>query len=647
MKEQISALQGPVMVLGAGGFVGANLARMLRAERDDVVVVAHTTASWRLEGLSDVRAVDVTDARAVRTLVEDIRPRTVFDCTAYGGYPFQGETDRIYAVNFDGVRNVVEALADVGFTAYVHAGTSSEYGKHSAGPSEDSALSPNSHYAASKAAAAEYLHFCGRTRQLPVVNLRLYSVYGPMEESTRLVPTVLDSALNNTTVRLSSPDPVRDFVYITDVCRAFVLAALGMGPELAGQSLNIGTGTETSIATLVGLVQADHPGLTAAYGAPTDRPWEVQHWFALPDRARLDIGWVPQIDLQEGLRLTARWRAENPSPTPVLPTDRASLPSVSAVIACYNEGPAVAVMHQRLTETFVSIGCDYEIIFVNNGSTDGTDDVLRSLSEHDPHLIGINHSRSFGSQMAFYSGMEVSTKDAVAILDGDLQDPPELIADMYEKLREGYDVVYGRRVKREMSRWAEAPYRAFYALFRAISEIDIPRDAGDFSLMSRRAVNWLLESPERDLFIRGLRAYVGFRQTGIDYVRPDRMFGKSSNNIRKNIGWAKKAIFAYSRKPLDLLTNAGFLLLAVSVVAILLQVVLRIAFPASAPRGFSSLFLLVVFFGSATMLGIGILGEYLGKVLEEVKARPRYIRASIVRNGKEEPQSAPGGKVVA
>ena len=228
--------------------------------------------------------------------------------------------------------------------------------------------------------------------------------------------------------------------------------------------------------------------------------------------------------------------------------------SISAIIACYKDEPAIPVMYRRLTDTFKKLDVDYEIIFVNDGSPDNCADRIVEISATDPHVLGITHSRNFGSQMAFRSGMEMSVMQACVLLDGDLQDPPELIEQFYHRWTEGYDVVYGRRVKRDMPFGWGVLYKAFYRLFAYLSYVKIPLDAGDFSLIDRRVVGWLLRSPERDLFLRGLRAYIGFRQTGVDYVRPKRAFGESTNNLLKNLEWAKRGIFSFSNAPLKMLS---------------------------------------------------------------------------------------------
>ncbi len=239
----------------------------------------------------------------------------------------------------------------------------------------------------------------------------------------------------------------------------------------------------------------------------------------------------------------------------------------------------------------------------------------------------------------------MSTMDGVVLLDGDLQDPPELVHDFYSKWEQGYDVVYGRRVKREMPWHQGLQYKMFYRLFARYSYVNIPLDAGDFSLMDRRVVRWLLNCPERDLFMRGLRAYVGFKQTGVNYVRPERMFGRSTNSFTKNIDWAKKAIFSFSNAPLNALTNMGIISLALSSLTAMVVFLLRVFIPESAPRGITTLLLVMLIFGSVNLFAIGLVGEYISKIMTEVKGRPRLIRSSLIRHG-EQTELLPDGKAV-
>ena len=248
-------------------------------------------------------------------------------------------------------------------------------------------------------------------------------------------------------------------------------------------------------------------------------------------------------------------------------------PRLSAVIACYKDAQAIPLMYQRLSAVFAALGVDYEIIFVNDGSPDDSTSVLKELTAKDDRVLAIEHSRNFGSQNAFLSGMEVATGDAVVLLDGDLQDPPEVIPALYEKWREGNEVVYGRRSKREMSAIMSLACRAFYRVFRGVAYVPVPVDAGDFSLMDRRVVDELLALPETDQFVRGLRAWVGFKQTGVDYVRPERAFGRSTHSRLKNLWWAKKAIFSFSFAPIEALSYAGAVLTLVSFLALVYELV--------------------------------------------------------------------------
>lgn len=307
-------------------------------------------------------------------------------------------------------------------------------------------------------------------------------------------------------------------------------------------------------------------------------------------------------------------------------------PKLSAIIACYRDAPAVPIMHQRLTAVFGKLGVDYEIIFVNDCSPDNAREVLAELASRDRKVIVINHTRNFGSQSAFTSGMRIATGDAVILLDGDLQDPPELIEPFYQKWREGYDVVYGQRVKRDATLFLQLAYKAFYRLFRATSYISVPVDAGDFSLMDRRVVEALNRLPEKNRFMRGLRSWVGFKQTGIPYVRPERMFGRTTNSLLKNLGWARRAILSFSYVPLDFITFLAFFTVAFSLLAIIVQIVARIVDPQIVPSGFTTVIVLILFMGGIQLLCLSIIGSYLAHIYDEVKHRPPYIVESILND---------------
>ena len=302
---------------------------------------------------------------------------------------------------------------------------------------------------------------------------------------------------------------------------------------------------------------------------------------------------------------------------------------ISAIIACYRDEQAIPIMHERLSKTFREIGCGYEIIFVNDGSPDDSERVLRTIAEKDSHVTVITHSRNFSSQNAFLSGMSVATGDAVVLLDGDLQDPPEIIVKFFAKWQEGFDVVYGVRTVRDATLFLRFAYKLFYRIFNKLSYVSVPRDAGDFSLIDRKVVDILIAMPESDMFIRGLRAWVGFKQTGIPYHRPERMFGKTTNNILKNVRWAKKGIFSFSYEPLELVFYLATSVSFVALLAIVLYVILYFR-NTDSPRGTSTIIVFILFFSSIQLICVSIIGEYLGRIFEEVKKRPKYIVKDII-----------------
>lgn len=302
---------------------------------------------------------------------------------------------------------------------------------------------------------------------------------------------------------------------------------------------------------------------------------------------------------------------------------------ISAVVACYKDAQAIPLMAERLTKLFEKIGCEHEVIFVNDGSPDNTQEVLETLAARDSRIKGITHSRNFGSQSAFTSGLARASGHACVFLDGDLQDPVEVIEEFYHKWIQGFDVVYGVRTHREMA-WAESWVRkVFYRVFRLMSYIAMPLDAGDFSLIDRKVMTALMALPERDRFIRGLRAWVGFKQTGVPYRRPARLFGSSTNSLISNVRWARKGIFSFSYIPIEIISVMALAVSALAVVAIVLQVLGVIIRPESF-HGAGLGITVSLFLGSVQLVSLAFISEYIGKIFEEVKNRPLYIVASTI-----------------
>ena len=308
---------------------------------------------------------------------------------------------------------------------------------------------------------------------------------------------------------------------------------------------------------------------------------------------------------------------------------------ISVIPIAYKDEGNIEELYKKVTDVLKRITPNYEIIYVDDASPDKSQKILDNLAKKDEKLTVITHSRNFGAQSAFTTGMKQALGDAVIIMDGDLQDPPELILEFVKKWQEGFDVVYGSRRKREksMGKFWEFAYHLFYVIFNKLSYVKVPLDAGEFSLMDRKVVNCINALPEKDRFIRGLRAWVGFKQTGIPYARPERFSGSgvSTNSIRKGLFWVRKAIFSFSYAPLEGVFYTALFGVFASIIAILVYVILYFLNP-DTPRGFLTLLVAVLFIGSVQLVVLSIVCEYLRRIFEEVKNRPYSIIRSITND---------------
>ncbi len=312
---------------------------------------------------------------------------------------------------------------------------------------------------------------------------------------------------------------------------------------------------------------------------------------------------------------------------------------LSIVIPLYNEEAVIGPLYERVKQVTSRLEMQFEILFVNDGSRDGTLDQLMRLAAEDNHIRILDLSRNFGHQIAITAGIDFANGDAVVVMDGDLQDPPELITGMLDLYRRGYDVVYAKRTRRKgESRFKRATAGLFYRLIHRLTSIDIPEDTGDFRLMSRPVVDSLRRMRERHRFVRGMVAWTGFRQTEILFERDARAAGKTKYSTGKMLRFAFDAIFSFSPIPLRVVTVFGLFNVLGGAIYLVYNLYKHFYLHLTV-LGWTSLMSLQVCFSGALMVAIGVLGEYVARIFEEVKQRPLYIVRQAVNLDAASPQS--------
>jgi glycosyltransferase involved in cell wall biosynthesis len=308
---------------------------------------------------------------------------------------------------------------------------------------------------------------------------------------------------------------------------------------------------------------------------------------------------------------------------------------VSLIFPVYNEEEVLPVLYDRVRQMIDQLpDYDFEVILINDGSRDQSLELMKQFHEQDPRFKAVDFSRNFGHQVAITAGIDFAAGDAVILMDADLQDPPEILPQFLNKWREGYQVVYAVRKTRQEHLLKRLAYAAFYRLLQRISDIPIPLDSGDFCLMDRAVVDTIKSMQERNRFVRGLRSWAGFRQIGLEYDRDKRYGGEVKYTLTKLMKLALDGIFSFSYFPLQLASYTGFIISIVSFLGILIYLYRKI-FVGHEPQGFPTLVILILFMGGIQLVFLGIIGEYIGRIYDEVKKRPTYVVRSTYGISKE------------
>lgn len=558
LKNLIQSTPGPILVLGANGFIGWNFFQILARARPDVFGLARRP-NWRTDTAPELhsRLSFENQGDSFTLTVQRINPVLILDLAAYGAYPDQQDSRQIVRTNYERVQNNLQHLETQPVRPmYLLAGSSSEYGfKCDAAPETEAA--PNSLYALSKVAAARLIEYFGKQRNLPCLHLRLFSVYGTFETPTRLIPQLAIRGLKKEWPQLSSAGGARDFVHVDDVLRAFLMCAqkLNQTPDLAGEIFNVGTGRQLTLKEVTEISRKIlNQNGAPAFGSSPGRSWDQNVWVANIDKIRSQIGWLPQIIFERGLETSVNWwRSENAISLDRLaqdPVKAVTADLISVIVAVHRDEQSLRPLYERVRKACSDARVQFELIFVNDRSPDGSLDLIRDLSLGDARVVGLNHAANAGSQQAFWTGLAHARGQACILMDGDLQDPPELIFEFVKQWRTGHQIVLGRRKSREMKTALALGHKIFYRLANRFSGTKLPLDVGDFSLMDRQVVDQLLKNQPRTLWIRGMRSQLGYEPAFVDYHRPERPHGRSTNSIGGLIGWAYQGIFLFQGEPL-------------------------------------------------------------------------------------------------
>lgn len=613
-----------VLVTGASGFIGRRLTERLLADGHDVHVVVHMDdsigASNQNPGTLTKQYYDGNTASIV-SILDTVKPDIVYHLASYFvAEHASGDISRLVESNIAFGAQLLEAMSLSGVTNLVNAGTSWQHGDESAG-------GPSALYAATKQAFESLVQYYVDKARINAVTLKLFDTYGPDDPRQKIVPLLLRLSEDMTPLDMSPGEQHLNLVYIDDVVSAFIRAGeLLAGKEISGyKDFAVRSGDTVSLKELVARFETlCGKELPLNWGG---RPYRARE-IMTPWKGDILPGWRAEVSLEDGLCGTIESFRAN----------RGKLSSrqqvnLSFVVPCFNEAENIPILCQRIVDSVSDHNyIKYNIVIVENGSTDSSAEIIRELHKNNSRIKMVRLSRNFGYQGAITAGLQHASGEWVAVLDGDLQDPPELIANFLEKALEGFDVVYGVKVKRKGSRFKNFLYKTFYHCLSFLAEIEMPKHAGEFCVMHRRVVDIINGMPERQRFIRGLRTWTGFRQTGYSYTREERAHGKSKFSLSGMFGLGIDGILSFSSFPLRITIMLGFITVLASMLLGMVQGVMKalkwldiINITTLLPPGLTQTNLVMSFLFGVTITCLGVVGEYVGRIYNEVKQRPTFL----------------------
>jgi dolichol-phosphate mannosyltransferase len=630
-------LKGPIAVFGAGGFIGLNLVKSISLYRDDFIAVTHRpNISWRLISADipnqNIGFCNLLSVNSIKNFVDKYKPKTIFNLAAYGAYSKQKDESRIYHTNFNAIVNLLKILTEYGFDALVNTGSSSEYGINCAAPEENDELIPNSDYAVAKVSAHYLLKYYGQVLGAPVIHLRLYSVFGPWEDPFRLIPQVIEKGIKKEFPNFVNPDISRDFIYCQDVVNAIIKSSKKeIINNYKGITFNIGSNSKMTIKELAYIskeifsIESDPVFETMA-----NRKWDLSDWYSNSKDAKNKLEWECKTTFTEGFEKIVEWHKEIDYKNRILNyySTYEDVPILSVIVVCYNDEDTITNMYHSIIHVFSEISANYEIIFIDDHSTDNTLNILKEISRNDGNVIIVEHTKSFGFQPSLLDGMELMKGDACILTDGAHYDPPELIKEFFKTWQDGYEIVFGITKKEKESFIYTLVNQFFNFLFHFFSFINIHFNARHYSLISKVCIDKILSLPEKDKFIIGLRSWIGFKQKGIYYERKKRAFNKKRYKFYNYMRNKRNAFFAYSYFPLEAMGFVGLILTILAVILIIFHIFHRLANP-DMPHGITTILIMIFFFGGIQISFLSFLGEYINNIFKESKSRPEYIRRSI------------------